>query len=336
MRMTGVHHGNKHFQFRCNICGDSDSNKSKKRGHLKLSESRSGNDPFWTFKCFNVGDCPAAGEGNAWPARNWLKVSFPFLYKDYQREILSNSSPEDIAKIEAKNDEYEKELEERRKKHLEEKHKQEMKDIKCFKPILKAKDNSIVERAIEFCKSRRIPEEIWHKFFISDGGETFKNRLIIPFYDSYDKIYYWQARTLFKGGTKYLNRTFGKDNAVYNIHRVNKNKPVIAVEGPIDSMFIENAIAICGLELSDEIKKLMNKMDVYYLFDNDGPGRQKAEEYLKQGKNVFLWRRFRYFDKYQEKQDINQIYIDHNLKKPFTFDELKDCFSNSLYDIPFI
>lgn len=334
MRIKGVSHQFKHYQFSCNICGDSKKNRSKKRGHLMLSD-RYSRDPFWVYKCFNVGDCACAGEGNAWPARKWLEVSFPFLYNDFVREILSVSNKEDISKIEKENDKHEKTLEIQRQEIQRQKKRAEKKDLKFFKPILKL-ETELGEKARVFCKRRNIPEHIWTKFFVSTGGTTFKNRLIIPFYNSSGKIYYWQARSLYNEEPKYLNRNSSKDTAVYNIYNIDKTKPVIAVEGAIDAMFIENAIAICGLELSDQIKELMSSMDVYYLFDNDGPGINKSKQYLQEGKNVFLWKKFRYYDKYMEKQDINQVFLDNKLSELLTFEELKHCFSDCLYDSIFL
>ena len=208
---------------------------------------------------------------------------------------------------------------------------EDKKNAKSFKSITKG-NAGLFLTAQELCKKRRIPEEIWSNFFVATDG-IYRNRMIIPFYDKKNSIYYYQARDLVGSSPKYLNRKLGKDEALYNYHNVDKSKPVIVFEGPIDSMFVDNAVAVMGLSFSKKTEHKLKKMKSYYLLDNDHPGFNKSLEFLKQGKYVFLWKKFlkdNYIpDKYK---DMNDIFIFLKRDKQFKFEELSKYFTNSYLD----
>jgi len=161
--------GKNYYNFRCNICGDSKKNKLKRRGYLIKKK-----DKPWYFYCHN-------GCGGML-ALKWMKEYFPFNYRDYIKEILSNKKealikPTVVKQI--KENDSEKE------------------DINFFIPILKG-HGKLFEDAINTCKTRLIPESIWNKWYVAIDGK-YKNRLIIPFFDNKGKIYYWQGRSLKNG-----------------------------------------------------------------------------------------------------------------------------------------
>ena len=77
------------------------------------------------------------------------------------------------------------------------------------------KEDILIQKAIEYCKNRRLYTAINkpRSLYVSFKDFVHKNRLIIPFYDKYDKIEYYQSRTfnsnehpkyLCKGGDKCL------------------------------------------------------------------------------------------------------------------------------------
>jgi hypothetical protein len=205
---------------------------------------------------------------------------------------------------------------------------------KHFYPIIS--DNYLSERAIHFVKNRRIPESIWKDWFVCTDGK-YRNRLIIPFYHK-DKIYYYQGRSLYDHQEpKYLSRDNGKGKCVYNIYNVDRNAPIMATEGPIDSMFLDNAIAIIGTNMSENVEAALMKMGVYLILDNDVAGFTKSEEFLRKGFNIFLWKKYLKDHKIDSKvKDINDLYIELDRKDKFVFDEFKKYFSNSIYDKVFL
>ena len=328
--MEGCIPGHEEYNFRCNVCGDG-KKSGNRRGHLRLY--RGIGSTYWTYKCFNEGDCKAAGNGSAWKGEYWLEFTAPHIYDSYVSDILSENrqdNTEVIEKLEAK-----LAIDRRRSKKIKE--DKEAKSLEFFIPI--TDNHKLCDMAIKVCKERFIPEEIWSKFFIALPGKDsiYSNRMIIPFYDNNDEIYYWQARSLLPGHTpKYLNRNTGKDDAVYNIHNVDPNKPVFITEGPIDSMFIENSIATLGLSISPKMQEIINGFkQPIYLFDGDHAGNVTGQKFLQQGKKVFLWENFiRDLElPNRDKWDINDFMLFSDLNDTkLTYEVLEPYISKSYYD----
>jgi hypothetical protein len=252
----------------------------------------------WMYYCFN--------EGCSMPVKVWMKYYFNNYYNDYIKEMF---------KIEKLNNKtfFKPALQEKK----DELPYDELQDVKHFKSIL-------------------IPYGVWSKWYVAVDG-FFKNRLVIPYFDNENKIYHYQCRDLTKkSNVRYLSRRVGDNDSIYNIYYVDKTKPVIYLEGVIDSLFIENSIAGSGMKFGDDRLK---GLDMYYLLDNDKPGRDKSLKLLKDGKQVFLWKKWLRsvnlcFD--IEKDDINKIIIKINTcvvsKLMFYFRELAPFFTNKSCD----
>lgn len=311
-----------HFNFRCNLCGDSAKSKNKMRGHLLLQKDFKTNQEFWYYKCWNNG-CSACF--SAWSAEKWLKKSFPSHYNQYVREILQNKDEDElktqINSIKKK----------QQKINIQRNNKDEFNN---FVPIMGTK--LVCYKAIEYCKQRRIPKKYWKTWYVCDQG-IFKNRLIIPFYNNKGNVYYYQGRSLDNREPKYLNKHDNKDKAIYNFYHVDKNKPIIVTEGIIDSLFIENSIAIIGLEINNNVLNTLNNMKCFYMFDNDTSGNLKARQFLKMGKTVFLWKKF-CKDKNisSNTKDVNEIFLNYDWTDRLTWDGLKRYFTRNLYDLIYV
>jgi len=310
------------INFSCNVCGDGKTG-NRMRGHLLRSKSRKSSEYFWAFKCFNEG-CPASGEGNAWSAEKWLKFTSKELYKRYSRELFKiHSSEKENSEKEREERLRQKKLEEEKRKKQIEKEKQA---IKHFKTI-NGDSDFLSQKGREFVEKRRIPREVWKRWWVATGG-MYRNRLIIPFFNKSNTIYYYQARTLVGDEPKYLNRLGSKDDVIYNIDHIDPSKPVIVLEGIIDSLFIENSIAIIGASISNKVKKRISKLDVYYLFDNDKTGMEKSKKLLLDGEKVFLWNKWHLSSGCK---DINDVIVKYEIEK-FKFGHLEDYFSKNFYD----
>jgi len=314
------------FYFRCPICGDSQKNKSIKRGHLKYHNN--GMESFWFYRCFN-GDCSA---NSSWSAENFLKNQFPMIHKTYVRDLIRNKkSGSDVEEIKRLNKVIQKQNEEKLKEQEKKKLTEEHKDTKFFVPINSDKHH-LCEKAREVCESRKIPKSRSDRFFVATDGK-YKNRLVIPFYDSKNQIYYYQCRDLVGNPVKYLNRTTNKDNAIYNIDNLDESKPVCVLEGPIDSMFIENSIATMGVGITNVMEKKLDSLDCYYILDNDEAGSVFAKKLLMKGKKVFLWMDFMKFYRLpKEIKDINDLYLYQNKEVLYTWSDFAKYFTNNFYD----
>jgi len=306
---NGVIVRDRYFQFRCLECGDSKKNKFKKRGYLLFHKDR------WSFKCHNC--------SISMSAEKWLKKHFPIQYKAYIVELLQNqTNKEEPIKYPAKI---------KGKVKTEEKIDEEEKEVKTFVPIHKGKTD-IFEKAIKFCEDRKIPKDIWDAWFVSTKGK-YGGRIILPFYDKEGKIYHYQARTLGKQIPKYTSRV--GDKQYYNIYNIDKTQPIQVCEGPIDSFFLSNAIAILGCSISeDDFNKIKQLGEIHWLFDCDKAGLKISKEYITKGESVFLWKKFikELGLPLKEKIDINDVILFLNKPEGFKFEELKRFYSSSVYD----
>lgn len=160
------------------------------------------------------------------------------------------------------------------------------------------KENKIVQQAIKYCNERRLYTAInsCKKFFVSLEDKIHKNRLIIPFYEGRDVVCY-QTRSLEENQhPKYLTK-FG-EKSIFGLTNIISEIPYIFIfEGPIDSMFIKNGIAMASLSATEkqtqQLRNLFNYEHIY-VFDNDKNNKQtsnKIEKYIKEGKKIFIWPR---------------------------------------------
>lgn len=300
----------KKINLRCNICGDGKSRR-KKRGYLVYDKQRN----LIYYKCFNEGDCPCAGEGNAWPGQKWLKETAADLYKAFRSECLVHKSTGNVNLTEAS---------------VAAVKKAENEEAKDFVSINKCSPEYFNAVKV-FCCERMIPRKFIKTFKVAENGK-YKGRLIIPFKDMNGHNYF-QARTLCNQTPKYLNFCGNRNSAIFGIDKANAEKPVVVLEGPIDSMFIENAVATLGCSFSGSVQDILDKMNCFYLFDNDNAGYSAAKGMLNKGKPVFLWKKYLKDNGITDNvKDINELVILTRHKIPIKFDELKRWFSSSRFD----
>lgn len=245
------------YNFRCNYCGDSEKQKSKARGYLYQIK----ND--YNYKCHNCGVTRTL--------TNFLKDLDTVLYDQYVMERYKNgltgkksNTPEPEFKFEA--------------------------------PIFKKKSfnlPTILELNKEhlarvYLEKRQIPEKFLNQLYYCEKfkewtntqKETFKSvqydepRIIIPLIKD-GEIFGYQGRSLNKSSkVKYITiilddnqpKIFGWDN-------VDWNKTIYIVEGPFDSMFLNNSIAMVGADMDYMFFK--NKPDVEFVFVYDNEKRNK-------------------------------------------------------------
>lgn len=324
------------YRFRCNVCGDSPTKKYAKRAAIILSNK--GNMPHWIVTCFRP-TCELCG--NPISITKWLRLKFPDLYDELKNEIYkltNNNSKENEILLEKKKIEAINNQKIREQKILKEQTEKELKDWEEFKSFRSIRyKNNLAIMAKSYCEKRKIPIDIIKTFMVCKDGK-FKDRLIIPFYNKNKKVIFWQGRTLLTAvEPRYLNSAF-INKPLYNIDFIDKAKPVIVFEGPIDSMFVENAIATTGAEISENNMDILNSIaNVYYIFDNDKAGSAATKKFINNKKYCFLWFKFLANFKLSTKiKDFNDLYVEMNRTSKFTFEELKPYFSNNELDTIFL
>lgn len=297
-----AYESSEHFNFRCNVCGDSQNNKFKKRGYILKTRKP------WLYYCHNCGYSKSV--------RSWMKIYFPSNYRSMMDAIYRGEKPgKDIPSY---------------------------KNIKSEKPKLAAEDEKLLIKTfkkaekfpfvVEYCESRKIPKSVYSKWFFAEEG-SFENRLIIPFYDKDGKVYYYQGRAMYSWMLpKYKSRKGSGFNNIYNYYFVNKENPVAVLEGPIDSIFVDNSVGVTGLKIND--KRLAHFPNRFFLLDNDAAGKKSCLKLLDKGEYVFNWQRF--LSAHSVQKDVKDVndFIRFNTEGivRLTYSLMSDYITNSIAD----
>jgi Zn-finger nucleic acid-binding protein len=130
------------------------------------------------------------------------------------------------------------------------------------------------KQAFNYIKNRNITPELIDKYNIGFCYEgPYENRIIIPSYDSEDRINYFIARSyLTKTKLKYKNPDIDKETLIWNEHLINWNERIYIVEGAFDSIFLPNSIPMLGKFMTQHLfNKLYDntKKDVVIVLDPD-------------------------------------------------------------------
>lgn len=281
--------GSQKFNFRCYYCGDSEKNRSKARGYL-LPDKK--NDSYFYY-CHNCGKRSSF--------KYVLKDIDPGLYQEYLREHLS---PEPF-KID---------------EHILE-HKTETHDELLYK-LPTIDELSEPHFAREYVRKRRIPKKWFSVLRYTDNFKEFTNsiipnkfshtskkdsRLVIPFHDYDGKLIGFQGRALYKTNLRYYSIMIDENaRKIFGLDRIDTNKPYYICEGPIDSLFIDNCLAVAGADMISALRFLPNTNNATVILDNQPRNKEVLKEYNKvveYGVKVFLW------PEYIESKDINDAIL---------------------------
>jgi len=90
---------------------------------------------------------------------------------------------------------------------------------------------------------------------------------------------------------------------IYGLDQVDSSKPIYIVEGPFDSTFIQNAVAMCG---SDVNIGSFGWSNYIYVFDNEPRNREivnRISKTIDRGDKVVIW------STSIEQKDINDMVL---------------------------
>jgi len=150
--------------------------------------------------------------------------------------------------------------------------------------------------AVQFINGRKIPNddlyytEDLNKFLQGTKYENkFKSKsyIIIPLRSKYG-LFGVQARRLDNEGPKYTTIKFVDCATIFGRNKIDNTKPIIVVEGPFDSMFVENSIAVTG----SGITKIDFSGDFVYCLDNEPRSKQIVsimKKLMKEDYKVVIW-----------------------------------------------
>ena len=167
------------------------------------------------------------------------------------------------------------------------------------------KNNPVLKKCLDIIALRRLdtainrPKSLW----LSLTDFVHKNRLIIPFYDENNNIIHYQSRQVLETdqNPKYLSK-INSTKPLFNINQINKElDDVFIFEGPIDAFFVQNGIAVAGIQENSEtvfstlqtqqLNKLWSFNKIWVLDSQwlDGASHIKTEKLLNQNETVFIW-----------------------------------------------
>ena len=76
---------------------------------------------------------------------------------------------------------------------------------------------------------------------------------------------------------------------VYGLDKINKGEIVYVVEGPFDSTFVSNSVAMCG---SDSSLACLEGSSIVYVYDNEPRNKEivgRIEKCIEKGEQVIIW-----------------------------------------------
>lgn len=157
--------------------------------------------------------------------------------------------------------------------------------------------------AKRYVVKRKIPPQFHYKLFFAPKFKSWVNniipgkfkegddeaRLVIPFLDKEGNCFGVQGRSFKPDGIRYITIIFDNDKPkVFGLDDCDFSKPVYVLEGPIDSMFVPNAIAMAGADVDYSV--LPN--NATFIYDNEPRNQQivkRMEKVINLGYNVVIW-----------------------------------------------
>ena len=254
------------YNFRCPICGDSQKNKNKCRGYMYVVKNNT------NFKCHNC--------GASLSLNNFIKKLDTTLHKQYTLEKFKEG-------------------------HTGRSFVVDEPEFKFKKPVFrkkldlpKASENFFAK---EYLEERKLNPE---KFYFTDKFKEWTNtkkqtfdstyrdepRIIIPMYDRDKNLIGFQGRSLTHNSVKYITVML-EDSApkIYGLDTIDEKLPVYVVEGPFDSTFINNSVALCG---SDGDLGYLEGSDTILVYDNEPRNREivgRIERCIDRNLKVVIW-----------------------------------------------
>jgi len=269
------------FNFSCPICGDSKKNQAKARGYAFSK----GNDYF--YRCHNCGASTNVG--------NLIKHIDASLYKEYVLERYTSGRTNNAGPINSV--------------------------LQIPSPKFgKLQKQKIFEYAewcdrlpsghfcLEYLKRRKIPKDAYKLLLFtskyadfvtsiySEHGKQLTNdaRLVIPFYDENNDLIAVSGRALETSdkSLRYVTvRTNQSQNKlIYGLDRMKSSEKILLVEGPLDSLFLNNCLASGDANLVLTAKEISG--DITLIFDNEPRNKEilkMMNKAIDTDYNVVIW-----------------------------------------------
>jgi hypothetical protein len=306
---------------RCPLCGDSTKNESKSRGYFTVRNQD------YIFTCHNCQSCHTL--------KTFIKMVSPNLLDEYRLECFKESGGKKFSK-------------KQKDATFEDLITMPSHDpLSLLTPISKLKSDHICRKYVE---DRKIPSKFYDILYFSENYAAWaeeiealsgksKNskkikddeRLVIPIIDPVSKKFVGaQGRTLITDkNPRYITVKVVEDieSFWYGMERVNTNSPVIVMEGPLNSLFVDNAVAMLGMSKKTHTPDYLKKLKKIYVLDNQPWHKDVIGNYaslINRGETVS------FFDDGNHWKDVNDMVRYGGM----TSEEIKDSIMRNACDGP--
>lgn len=273
------HKSNSVINMSCPYCGDSNQKKNKARGYILEKNSKS------VYYCHNCNITKSIEE--------LVKFLDSTLYSEMIMEKFNDS----------------KQSKEKEEIDFSTGTKEKFSN-NIFKGLKKVSQLSPDHKVKIYIQNRLIPSLYHYRFYYCPKFMTWVNtiipnkfseesllfdepRLIIPFWDNENKVHAFQGRSFKKNADpRYI--TIILDDSIpkiYGIDTVNVNKHMYVTEGPIDSLFLPNALATAGGDIVSALEGF-DKEKITVVYDNEPRSKEtihKLDKAITLGYNICIF-----------------------------------------------
>lgn len=280
--------GNVH-NLRCPYCNDSQRNKNKARGYIyEVKDSL-------RYHCHNCGISKKF--------RYFLKDIDQYSYNSYMKDLLTQTSQVSAVPVETKPKLDKIEI-----------------DLETVESL------PFAHIARQYLFGRKIPKEFYKKLYYAPKYMEWINtkipgkfseaalkhdgpRIVVPYVTSDNVITAVTGRALYDDAIRYNMIVFSEDCPhVFGLDRINFNKKFYTVEGPFDSMFLDNCVAVGGAELVSHIRRLgVDLSRSVFIFDNQPRNKDivgRTQACVDAGYSTLIWPEL---DTLGDGKDINDL-----------------------------
>jgi hypothetical protein len=260
--------------FRCPICGDSKKSKVKARAYFFSKK----NSMF--FYCQNCGASHSF--------YRFLEIVSPSLCKEYSLERWKENGEYKIDSP-APNIKFEQPI--------------FHKDMKNAQRLDTLEENHM---CVTYVRERKIPISSYSRLYYVDNygswlqsiDPTITNipndkRLVIPIFNANGLLIGVQGRTLENSHLRYITKKFDDEieRLWFGLDQKIESETVYVVEGPIDSLFIPNCVAMLGIN-SGNIPKPLRGKRIIFVVDNEPRNKdviRRMYDLIDAKREIVIW-----------------------------------------------
>lgn len=262
--------GNNTARCSCPICGDSKTNKFKARMYF-ITDGKG-----YRIHCHNC--------GASMNFRGFLKTVNNELFEQYNRELIFEKFGEGEKTV---------------FNFTRPKFTSAGSPLNKLKRISQLPADHPVKLYVE---SRLIPFNTHYKLYFAPKFNEWTNsiipnklnsgkdeaRLVIPFLSETKEMFAYQGRALSDTKLRYVTITMDESKPkIYGLDTVDFNRTFYIVEGPIDSLFLDNAVAMAGSDASYSFND-----NAVFIYDNEPRNKeivQKISKVIEKNYSVVIW-----------------------------------------------